>query len=116
LLGDALVLNEQLEEGVRELQLAVTLNPDSDVAHQGLGTALFRQQHLPEAEKEFREAVRLNASPDNHFSLAACLMTMDRYDEALSELDAAARLDPDRTLYRARREELLKLMKETHSR
>ena len=31
---------------------------------------------------------------------------MDRYQEALSELDAAARLDPERTLYRARREEL----------
>jgi tetratricopeptide (TPR) repeat protein len=116
MLGEAFVLDEQLDEGVRELRLAVTLNPDSDTAHQGLGTALFRQQKLAAAEKEFREAVRLNASPDNHFSLAACLMTMDRYEEALSELDAAARLDPERTLYRARRDELLKLMKETNSR
>ena len=42
---------------------------------------------------------------------------MDRYEEALSELDAAARLDPERTLYRARREELLKLMqRESNSR
>jgi tetratricopeptide (TPR) repeat protein len=98
------------------LRLAVTLNPDSDTAHQGLGTALFRQQKLAAAETEFREALRLNASPDNHFSLAACLMTMDRYEEALSELDAAARLDPERTLYRARREELLKLIKESNSR
>jgi tetratricopeptide (TPR) repeat protein len=116
MLGEAFLLNDQLEEGVRELRLAVTLNPDSDKAHQGLATALFRQQKLSAAEKEFREALRLNASPDNHFSLAACLMTMDRYEEALSELDAAARLDPERTLYRARREELLKLMKESNSR
>ena len=101
-----------MEDGVRELRLAVTLNPDSDAAHRILGTALFRQQQLAAAEKEFREALRLNASPDNHYSLAACLMTMDRYEEALSELDAAARLDPERKLYRARREELLKLMKE----
>jgi hypothetical protein len=43
-------------------------------------------------------------------------MSMDRYEEALSELDAAARLDPERSLYRARREELMKLMKETNSR
>jgi tetratricopeptide (TPR) repeat protein len=115
MLGETFVLNDQLEEGVRELRLAVTLNPDSDTAHRGLGTALFRQQNLPAAEKEFREALRLNASPDNHFSLAACLMTMDRYEEALAELDAAARLDPERPLYRARREELMKLMKETKS-
>ena len=116
MLGEAFVLYDQIDEGASELRLAVTLNPDSDTAHQGLGTALFRQQKLAAAEKEFREAVRLNSSPDNHFSLAACLMTMDRYEEALSELDAAARLDPERTLYRARREELLKLMKESNSR
>jgi len=116
MLGDALVLQDQLEDGIRELRLAVTLDPDSAAAHQGLGTALFRSQQLPAAEKEFREALRLNDSPENHFSLAACLMTMDRYEEALAELDAATRLDPQRTLYRARREELLKLMKETNSR
>jgi protein O-GlcNAc transferase len=113
ILGEALLMDDKLEDGVRELRLAVTLDPDSDAAHRALGAALFQQQQLPAAEKEFREAIRLNASPDNHYSLAACLMTMDRYEEALSELDTAARLDPDRTLYRARRDELLKLMKET---
>jgi tetratricopeptide (TPR) repeat protein len=58
----------------------------------------------------------VNASADNHYSLAACLMSMDRYEEALSELEVAAKIDPERTLYRARREELLKLMKDTHAR
>jgi len=43
-------------------------------------------------------------------------MTMDRYQEALSELEIASRLDPERTLYRARREELLKMMKDPTSR
>jgi tetratricopeptide (TPR) repeat protein len=57
----------------------------------------------------------VNASADNHFSLAACLMSMDRYQEALAEIETATRLDPDRQLYRARREELLKLM-QTNSR
>jgi tetratricopeptide (TPR) repeat protein len=115
-LGEALVLNYKLEEGVRELRLAVTLNPDSDAAHHSLATALFQQQQLPAAEKEFREALRLNSSPDNHYSLAACLMSMDRYEEALSELEIASRLDPERQLYRARRNELLKVLKETNSR
>jgi Flp pilus assembly protein TadD len=115
-LGEALVLDEKLEDGVRELRLAVTLNPDSDAAHHVLGTALFQQQQLPAAEKEFREALRLNPSPDNHYALAACLMSLDRYEEALTELETAARLDPERPLYRARRDELLKLMKQTNSR
>jgi Flp pilus assembly protein TadD len=111
-----MLMDDKLEDGVHELRLAVMLSPDSDAAHRALGTALFRQQQLHAAEKEFREALRLNASPDNHYSLAACLMTMDRYEEALSELETAARLDPERKLYRARREELLKLMKQTNSR
>lgn len=109
-LGEALMMEDKLEEGVHELRLAVALNPDSEAAHSVLGTALFRQHQLRGAEKEFREALRVNASPDNHYALAACLMTMDRYEEALTELETAARLDPERKLYRARRDELLKLM------
>lgn len=110
ILGEAFLLDDKPEEGVKELRLAVSLNPDSDAAHRALGTALFQQRQLSAAEKEFREALRLNASPDNHYSLAACLMTMDRYEEALSELETAARLDPERKLYQARRDELQKLM------
>jgi tetratricopeptide (TPR) repeat protein len=79
-----------------------------------LGTVLFEQQQLHAAETEFREALRLDDSADNHYSLAACLMSLDRYQEALAELESASRLDPGRTLYRARREELLRLMKETN--
>jgi len=101
---------------LRELRLAVSLNPDSEAAHHLLGTVLFQQQQLHAAEKEFREALRVNASADNHYSLAACLMSLDRNEEALSELEMASRLDPERTLYRARREELLKLMKEPSQR
>jgi len=44
------------------------------------------------------------------------LAALDRYEEALSELELASRLDPQRPLYRARREELLKLMKGPNAR
>ena len=112
MLGQALLLESQPEEALHELRLSVSLNPDSDVSHHLLGTALFQQQQFQAAEKEFREAVRLNSTADNHYSLAACLMSMGRDTEALAELDQAARLDPNRSLYRARREELIKLMRE----
>jgi tetratricopeptide (TPR) repeat protein len=111
ILGQALSLDNQPEEALREFRLAVSLNPDSDTAHHYLGTALFQQQLLPAAEKEFREALRLSPSADNHYALAACLMSQDRFDEALAELEVASMLDPEKPLYRARREELLKLMK-----
>jgi hypothetical protein len=44
------------------------------------------------------------------------LMSLYRNEEALSELELASRLDPERPLYRARREELIKVMKETNLR
>ena len=40
------------------------------------GTALVNTQQLAEAEKEFREALRLEPSAQNHYSLAACLMAL----------------------------------------
>lgn len=112
-LGQALLLASQPDEAIKELRLAVSLNPDSDLAHHLLGTALYQQQDLHGAEREFREALRLKGTADNHYALAACLMSLDRYDEALSELETAARLDPSQSLYRARREELLKLLKDS---
>jgi tetratricopeptide (TPR) repeat protein len=116
ILGQALILDNKPEEAVHELEIAVSLNPDSDLAHHLLGTVLFQQGDMAAAEKEFRAALRANASADNHYSLAACLISLDRYHEALSEIDLAAKLDPERTLYRARREEVLKLLKDSDAR
>ena len=113
ILGQALLLDDKPEEALHELRLAVALNPDSEEAHRLLGTVLFQQQQLLAAEKEFREALRLNPSADNHFALAACLMSLKLDEEALAELETASRLDPTQTLYRARREELLRVMKES---
>jgi tetratricopeptide (TPR) repeat protein len=115
-LGQALLLDDQPEAAIRELRLAVSLNPDSDASHHFLGTALIEQQQLQAAEKEFREALRLNPSADNHYSLAACLMSMNRYEEASAELELASQLDPYRTVYRAHRDELMKLMKSPKAR
>jgi tetratricopeptide (TPR) repeat protein len=109
-LGQTLLLAGKPEEALQELQSAVYLSPDSALAHHYLGTALFELQSLEEAEKQFREALRLEPTASNHYSLAACLMTMNRNDEALSELEIASHLDPAQSLYRARKEELLKLM------
>jgi hypothetical protein len=43
------------------------------------------------------------------------LISLDRYEEALGEMQMAARLDPEQNLYRARLEELVRLMKTSTS-
>jgi Flp pilus assembly protein TadD len=83
------------------------------MAHHYLATALFNAQEFEAAEPEFRQTVRLEPTANNHYYLAACLMSMGRYDDAMGELETASRMAPGQDLYRARKEELLRLMKET---
>ena len=112
-LGQALLLTGQDEEALAVLRKAVTLNPESALGHRYLGTALVNNQDLEGAEKEFREAVRLQPSGENHYSLAACLMALNRYDEALGELEIASRLDPKQNLYRTRMQEAARMITTT---
>jgi tetratricopeptide (TPR) repeat protein len=109
-LGQALLLSGKDQEAVDALRQAVTLNPESSLAHHYLGTALVNTQQLAEAEKEFREALRLEPSAQNHYSLAACLMALNQYEEALGELEIASRMDPSQNLYRARMQEVVRLI------
>ncbi len=109
-LGQALLLSGRDEEAVEVLRKAVALNPESGLAHHYLGTALVNTQQLAEAEKEFRQALHLEPSAQNHYSLAACLMALNRYEEALGELEIASRMDPSQDLYRSRMQEVVRLM------
>ena len=109
-LGQALLLSGKDQEAVDALRKAVTLNPESSLAHHYLGTALVNTQQLAEADKDFREALRLEPSAQNHYSLAACLMALNQYEEALGELEIASRMDPSQNLYRARMQEVVRLI------
>jgi tetratricopeptide (TPR) repeat protein len=109
-LGQALLLTGRDQEALDVLRKAVALNPDSALAHHYLGTALVNIQQLAEAEPEFRRALQLEASAENHYSLAACLVALNRYDEALGELEIASRMDPAQDLYRARMQEIVRLI------
>lgn len=109
-LGQALLLSGRDQEAVDVLRKAVALNSDSALAHHYLGTALVNTQQLTEAEQEFRRALQLEASAENHYSLAACLVALNRYDEAMGELEIASRMDPGQDLYRARMQEVVRLI------
>jgi tetratricopeptide (TPR) repeat protein len=109
-LGQALLMTGQDEEALSVLRKAVALNPESALGHHYLGTALVNTQDMAGAEKEFREALKLEPSAQNHYSLAACLMALNRYEEALGELEIASRLDPNENLYRNRMQEAARMI------
>ena len=109
-LGQALLLQGKDQEALDALRHAVSLNPDSGLGHHYLGTAFVNTHQMAEAETEFREALRLEPSAQNHYSLAACLMALNRYEDALGEFEIASRMDPNENLYRARMEEVVRLI------
>lgn len=112
-LGQALLLAGKDQEAVEVLRKAVELSPDSALGHHYLGTALVNTQQLAEAEQEFRTALKLEPSAQNHYALAACLMALNLYEEALGELEIASRLDPSENLYRARMQEAARMITTT---
>lgn len=76
------------------------------------GLALMQQQRWKEAEKEFREAVRLR--PDNpyyRFQLGASLSPQLRFGETEAEFREAARLDAGNALWHAKLGYILSIQK-----
>jgi Flp pilus assembly protein TadD len=68
------------------LQQSATERPDDPIGHHLLGTVLLKLNHAEDAEREFREAVRLDPSfTEARVSLAQSLARSGRRDEAMRE-------------------------------
>jgi tetratricopeptide (TPR) repeat protein len=70
-------------------------NPDSPRAHQAMAENYFVLRRMPEAEKEYREALRLRPDvPEVHLELGEVYAGASRWAEAENEYRAQARLQP----------------------
>ena len=78
------------------MRTALHFNPKLSEAHVNLGSILARRGDVDGAILEFRQAVALpQASGEVFYDLAILLLKKDRLDEAINNLQAAARLSPD---------------------
>jgi Flp pilus assembly protein TadD len=74
---------------------ALAVTTGNHRAHTGLGDALTQQGQLVEAERHYREAVRLApAGADYRHALGANLLRQGRTDEAGAAFSAAVKLNP----------------------
>ena len=70
--------------------------PWDAVAHYNLGALLKTLKRYDEAEKRYREAIRINSSDAlAHNNLGTLLEELKRYDEAEEEYKKATWYDPD---------------------
>jgi Flp pilus assembly protein TadD len=77
-------------------QHALEVTENNHIAHDNLGSALFRKGQIDEAIREFQEAIRLKPDyvlPYNNLGMA--LADKGQIDEAIGELQEAIRLKPD---------------------
>jgi tetratricopeptide (TPR) repeat protein len=73
----------------------LTAYPDSDRAHQSRGKNYFVLRHLPEAEKEYLEALTLRPDiPGLHLELGQVYAASSQWPKAEEQFRAEARLQP----------------------
>src|SRR4030088_3124812 len=69
--------------------------PDSARAHQAMGENYFVLRRMPEAEKEYREALRLRPDvPEVHLELGAVYAGSSQWAKSEQEFGAKAKLQP----------------------
>ena len=91
-----LPVDEALASARREIQLALTADPNSALAHATAGWIKFYGEwDWKGAEDLLRRAVELNPSdPQVHWIYAQLLLVQNRLDAGLQEAQLAQRLDP----------------------
>ena len=97
------MLDEGLLEGTRELEIAVSLDPDNSLIRSYLGKAYYEEARDKLATDQFGIAKRLDPSdPTPYFYDAIQKQTTNRPVEALDDLQKAIQLNDNRAVYRSR--------------
>jgi tetratricopeptide (TPR) repeat protein len=95
-LGRALLFAKRYEEAEKEFRAALTLRPDSGIAHYGLSECLIAQKKNELAAAEL--STYLQSSPKDEVARikrASILTDLGKNEEALAELDQAATVRPE---------------------
>ncbi len=75
-------------------QATLEKNPDSCMAHNNLGNALFQAGRTEEAFEHYQQALRIKADyPEAHFNLGVALVQAGRLPEAIEHFQHTLRLD-----------------------
>ena len=87
---------EALSKAKAAARRAIDLDEGCSEAHTALGVLYFRADwDWARAEQEFRRGIEINSqSATGHHQYAMALAVLGRFDEALSEIRTANRLDP----------------------
>jgi len=95
-LGAAYLEKGRIDEGTRELEIALQINPDMQEAHNNLGTVYLKQGHFNEAVEKFLFVLKRNPYYFKaHNKIGVAYLELNRFDDAIRSFKNAIKLNPD---------------------
>jgi tetratricopeptide (TPR) repeat protein len=84
-----------IENAIKAYQTGYQIDPYRDDIHVKLGNLYFSQNKYEDARAEYAEAVRLNPSTVNRYSLGQALTELQRFEDAETQYSEIQRLAPE---------------------
>jgi tetratricopeptide (TPR) repeat protein len=85
------------EKAIKAYKTSLALNPFVEDTHAKLGNLYFSLERYDEAEKEYKEVLKLNTNGINYYALGQVYLATERYDEAENVFNTVRRLSPEKT-------------------
>lgn len=93
-LAQAYLKLDKTEKAISAYKTAAELNPQRDDIRIKLGDIRYFEGQYEEAEIDYNEAVRINPSAENHYSLGLLYWQTEQYEEAEGQFKQVLRLGP----------------------
>ena len=94
-MANAYLQLNQTEKAIKAYKTSISLNPYRDDTHIMLGNLYFSEKRYKESENEYKEAIRLNPTENNYYSLGQAYLELGQYNDAENQFNTVKRLAPD---------------------
>ena len=95
-MANAYLKLDDTEQAIKAYKTSLKLNPFVEETHAKLGNLYFSLERYDEAEKEYKEVVKLSSNGVNYYALGQVYLATERYDEAENVFNEVRRLTPDK--------------------
>ncbi|MBW2408316.1 MAG: tetratricopeptide repeat protein, partial [Deltaproteobacteria bacterium] len=94
-MAEAYLQMDDTKNAVKAYETAINLDPNRDDSHIKLGNLFYTEKRYKEAEQEYKEAVRINPSANNRYSLGQAYLSLELYSDAMDQFNEVIRLEPE---------------------
>jgi tetratricopeptide (TPR) repeat protein len=94
-MANAYLQLNQPEKAIQAYKTSISLNPYRDDTHIILGNLYFSEKRYRDAENEYKQAIRLNPTENNYYSLGQAYLELGQYNAAKNQFNTVKHLAPE---------------------